>query len=352
MISNLIRAICLGLCLAPVTGLAHHNVSNLYDSSRLIEVEGVVTKTIWRNPHVQISLLVTDENGNEEVWDTATEAMSNLRRWNFEAGFIEVGDKVRLAGHPQHRGTGMYISNILTPSGLEVILDRRNFVPRWSENKQTIAQSRIDEIGNPDFPELGIFRVWSHPDSLRLLFPEDSLPNFDFSQYPLTEYALAAIAAYDPIRDNPLSFCRAKGMPTIMEAPYPHRFVQDGENILWHQEEQDTIRTIHMAPDATAEGKPVGKLGYSIGRWEDERTLVVTTTGATWKRYDTQGIPLTEDAVIVERFVVAEDGSRLDLELTVTDPAIFTEPHSATTYWLYYADAQVGAYECLLDAEN
>ena len=340
------------LVFTPIVGFAHHNVTNVYDPQRLIEVEGVVTETLWRNPHIQISLRVADENGEQEVWNNATEALSNLRRWKIDHGFIQPGDTVRLAGHPARQGNGIYITNVLTPAGIEVILDRSNFESRWSEDKITIAASRIAEIGNSNFPELGIFRVWSHPDSLPLLFPEDGVADFDFSQYPLTDFTKAAIAAYDRIRDNPIGNCQPKGMPTIMEAPYPHRFVQDGENILWHQEEQDTIRTIHMAPDASAEGKPLNRLGYSIGRWENDHTLVVTTTDATWKRYNTMGIPLTEEAVMEERFTVAEDGSRLDYSITVTDPTIFTEPHTATTYWLYYADAEVGRYDCLPDAEN
>ena len=35
------------------------------------------------------------------------------------------------------------------------------------------------------------------------------------------------MAAFDRERDNPIAFCQPKGMPTIMEAPYPHRFVLD-----------------------------------------------------------------------------------------------------------------------------
>ena len=65
-------------------------------------------------------------------------------------------------------------------------------------------------------------------------------------------------------------------MPLIMHAPYPFEFVRDGNNLLWHNEEYDTVRTIHMAPPASLEEQPDSLLGYSVGRWEDDRTLVVT----------------------------------------------------------------------------
>ncbi len=338
--------------LFPLVSVAHHNVAGRYDADSVIEVEGVVTETIWRNPHVQITMRATDDSGNEQIWDMATTALSNMRRWQIEPGFIEVGETVRVAGHPARRGTGMYISNVLTASGEEVLLDP-NTEPLWSDRTIEMAASRRAAEGDATAPELGIFRVWSHPQGFGMLIPQDVNPNYDiFENYPLTASARAAVAAFDRERDNPIAFCQPKGMPTIMEAPYPHRFVQDGENILWHQEEYDTIRTIRMAPDATAEGKPADRLGYSIGRWEDERTLVVTTVNATWRRFDTMGTPLSSDAEMVERFVVAPDGSRLDYSITITDPATFTEPVTLEKFWLYFEDAEVGQYQCLPAAED
>ena len=346
------RMIFLFSSLIPFAAAAHHNVAGRYDQDSIIEVEGIVTETIWRNPHVQITLRATDDSGGEQIWDMATTALSNMRRWQIEPGFIEVGETVRVAGHPARVGTGMYISNVLTAAGEEVLLDP-NTEPLWSNRTIEMAASRRAAEGDATAPELGIFRVWSHPQGFGMLIPQDVNPNFSIVEnYPLTASARAAVAAFDRERDNPIAFCQPKGMPTIMEAPYPHRFVQDGENILWHQEEYDTIRTIRMAPDATAEGKPADRLGYSIGRWEDERTLVVTTVNATWGRFDTVGTPLSEDAEMVERFVVSPDGSRLDYSITITDPATFTEPVTLEKFWLYFEDAEVGRYQCLPAAED
>ena len=346
------QAFLMGCFLVPIVSFGHHNVAGRYDAQATIEVEGVVTETIWRNPHVQITMRVTDESGEEQIWDMATTALSNMRRWQIEPGFIDVGETVRVAGHPARQGTGMYISNVLTAAGEEVLLDP-NAESLWSDRTIEMAESRRAAVGDTTAPELGIFRVWSHPQGFGMLIPQDVNPNYSIEEnYPLTEPALAAVNAFVRERDNPISFCQPKGMPTIMEAPYPHRFVQDGENILWHQEEYDTIRTIHMAPDATAEGKPADRNGYSIGRWEDEYTLVVTTTNATWRRFDTVGTPLSGDAEMVERFTLTPDGSRLDYSITVTDPATFTAPVTLEKFWLYFEDATVGQYECLPAAED
>lgn len=145
--------------------------------------------------------------------------------------------------------------------------------------------------------------------------------------------------------------CTPKGMPTIMEAPYPWEFIQDGEDIVFHQEEYDTWRTIHMGPDASPEGEPATLLGYSTGHWEGE-TRVVRTTNTTWRNFNTLGVPLSAAAEMVERFTMVADGSRMEYEMTFADPATFTEPVTLPVHWIWYPDAEVGAYDCLLDAED
>ena len=86
-----------------------------YDTSNRIEVEGEVTDILWRNPHVQLSMTVIDENGNPQQWEMATTSLSNLRRWQIDRDFIEVGDTIRVAGNPAIRTEhGLYISHVLT----------------------------------------------------------------------------------------------------------------------------------------------------------------------------------------------------------------------------------------------
>ncbi len=163
------------LFLLPLGSIAHHNVAGRYDADATVEVEGVVTETIWRNPHVQITMRVTDDSGEEQIWDMATTALSNMRRWQIEPGFIEVGETVRVAGHPARRGTGMYISNVLTASGEEVLLDP-NTGPLWSDRTIEMAESRRAVEGDTTAPELGIFRVWSHPQGFGMLILQDVNP--------------------------------------------------------------------------------------------------------------------------------------------------------------------------------
>ena len=55
---------------------------------------------------------------------------------------------------------------------------------------------------------------------------------------------------------------------------------------------------------------------------------------------------MSEDAVMLERFTLSEDGSRLDYSLTVTDAANFTEPVTVSKFWVWYPEMTVEPFEC------
>jgi hypothetical protein len=343
-------ALIVALC-TPMAAHAHHAVAGSYDTAQMIEVEGVVTAVLWRNPHVQVSLQGSDASGNDVVWELATTSLSNMRRWKIDPDFIEVGDAIRVAGNPAVRGEhGLYIRNVLTRDGEEVLLGL-DVRPRWSERTIEMAQSRRLGVGDTSAPELGLFRVWSTPDNIPVLIPRN-FGKTPSNRAKLTEAGRAALDAFVWARDNPLRNCAPKGMPTIMEAPYPFAFSKNGDDIVWHNEEYDTVRIIHMARDASAEQHAPSLLGYSVGQWENDRTLVVTTTNMSWGHFDGQGIPMSKSAQTMERFVLSELGDQLNYSMTVVDSATFIEPVTLEKHWVWYPDAEVGTYACSLQAED
>jgi hypothetical protein len=72
-----------------------------------------------------------------------------------------------------------------------------------------------------------------------VLFPEAVQANFDFSRYPLTAAARASLESFDFATDDPTVDCTPKGMPTIMEQPYPMEIVDRGDTIELLIEEYD-----------------------------------------------------------------------------------------------------------------
>jgi len=335
----------LSLGFMPVVATAHHSFAATFDVGAINELEGEVTSVQWRNPHVLITLRVTDDQDRQTNYEIESHSLSIMRRMDISSDALSVGDRVRVAGHPARRTeNAMFVLNALLPNGQEIVFDPWG-APRWAENIGTTEVWQATEE-DAQAQQNGIFRVWStsvsHPNAWP--FPE----MFDLSlisNYPLTGEALAALEGFDPLTDLPTLDCVAKGMPTIMEQPYPMEIVDQGDSILLRLEEYDTLRTVHMNETAAPADQSSSNLGYSTGRWEGD-TLVVTTTNVSWPFFDSVGIPLSDAVEIVERFTPSDDGSRLDLVMTVTDPATFTEPVEVGKTWLAIPGIQVEPYEC------
>ena len=352
-------SVCLALLWLPLTASGHHSFLSRFDRQSLMEIEGDVTALMWRNPHTYMTLHVADADGRVADWEIETSSLSVLRRQGV-VGTIAVGDHVRIAGYPP---TGekkeIYVRHVLLADGRELLMDT-GLKPRWSE--RTVGSDSVLAVreGDPSRPELGIFRVWSFVRNGPRLFREVVDPTFDVQSYPMTAAARAALAEFDIVAQNPTAHCAPKGMPTIMEQPYPIELVQlDDGDILLRIEEYDLERMIYMRRDAggadTSANGAVGRsstsalprspLGFSTGIW-DGRTLVVTTSRVSWPYFSQIGIPQSPSAEIVERFAPTADGSRLDYSVTVTDPPTFTEAVTLSTYWIYVPGVALLPYEC------
>jgi Family of unknown function (DUF6152) len=341
MYSRTARSLIL-LCL-PCPALAHHSVSAIFDTGKVVETNGEITGVSWRNPHASFQLEVKDKGGTTKVWTVELTSLTNLRRAGVEGQLIRVGDQVRVAGNPARSSPNrLYAENILLADGEEVVLESRA-KPRWSS--RVLGRGGPSGPGDASAPELGIFRVWSTPRDEPLLLLEDVEPVFNYDRYPLTAAARSAVEHFDRINDSPILNCVPKGMPTAMEQPYPMEFVRRGDDIVMRLEEYDASRVIHMAPGATDDNQPASNLGHSVGRWEGD-SLAVKTTRTTWPYFDVVGIPLSKHSEMLERFTPSKDGSRLDYTLTVTDSTTFTKPVTLSKFWVWYPQMKVEPYKC------
>lgn len=336
----LIKILSLIIFLLPASAFSHHSIFGRFDGERMEELEGRVTAVSWRNPHITFLVAAPDENGTEQIWEIESTSMSNLRRWRIDPGFMQVGDQVRIAGNPSVRGRNeMFAVHVMIPSGEEVLIGA-SLEPRWTED--TVA-TRPQVLGNANDPG-GIFKVWSHAGPM--LFPETVTASFDFDFYPLTEQARAIAENFDRLIDSPILNCEPKRMPIIMEQPYPMEIIQqDANTIVLHMEEYDTIRTIYLNGTLPAGLEP-SPLGNSSGNWEGN-TLTVSTSGINWGHFDTIGIPASSAIQTSERFTLSDTGNRLDYQITITDPATFTEPVVLEKYWEWYPEVTVQPYACL-----
>ena len=263
---------CVAACIA-CAAQAHHSVSAWFDTTAMTEVEGVVTEFRWQNPHVVFTLRVPGEQGEAE-WEIETLSISGISRWGITRDLVNVGDRLRVAGNPARRNANnVFVRNILLPSGREIVLGG---AARWSDDTLRGSELLQARDGDGSRPELGLFRTWSTGAVNGVLFPEAVQANFDFSRYPLTPSARAALDAFDFATDDPTVDCTPKGMPTIMEQPYPMEIVDRGDTIELLIEEYDTRRVVHVrgasVEPAAVAAAPPGPLGYSVGRFEARRS--------------------------------------------------------------------------------
>ena len=195
--------------------------------------------------------------------------------------------------------------------------------------------SNVDEaVANAD----GIFRVWATNMTDPAAFPLFK------GGYPINDSARSEIAEWDPL-DNDLLRCGTKGMPLIMITPTPVEFLRDGDTIQMRIEEYDSRRTIHMSDSAEPPAAPT-QMGFSRGRFEGE-TLVVETDHIQAQYFDPDGVPQSNQILLVERFTPNASYDRLDYIVTVTDPVYFTEPFELSRYFVWKPEMTVVAYDCL-----
>ena len=87
-------------------------------------------------------------------------------------------------------------------------------------------------------------------------------------------------------------------------------------------------------------------MGFSRGHWDGD-TLVVETDHIAAAYFDPDGVPQSDDLMLVERFIPNANFDRLDYRVTVTDPIYFSQPFDLTRYFTWQPGDSVHAYECL-----
>ena len=326
--------------------LAHHSPFLYFDPSKSILVEGEISQVKWRNPHVEFRLAVRDESGNSTTWVLETHSVSILSRMDLSRDVLKVGDKVRVAGWPAKRGgEELFITNMLMPDGREILFDPGS-KPQWSKEVDGDTSGWMvteESLSDSNSEAEGIFHFWSTS-----LVGGDGNFLYENYDFPLTGKAAAARAEFDMYTHPIIATCVFKGMPTIMEQPYPMQFAKSHNLILMHMEEGDTVRVFDMTPGATIGNAEPTKLGHSVGKWEGT-TLVVTTTGSNWPLVDLTGVPNSVDAIYLERFTPSENGKRLDYTLTITDQQVFSTPPTFSKSWLWVPGERVEPYNCESD---
>ncbi len=96
-----------GLQWLTVPAGAHHSEAPFYDQDKTVDIRGVVTRWVFRNPHPFLYVDVTDEQGARVEWVLEFVGPVRLMKVGWSAKTFVPGETISASGHPS-RAAGTY----------------------------------------------------------------------------------------------------------------------------------------------------------------------------------------------------------------------------------------------------
>jgi hypothetical protein len=97
-VSSLGVVVGAALAAVAVPSLAHHSFAAEFDINRPIQLDGVVTKMQFSNPHSWLHIEVTTEAGEKQAWMVEGGAPNALMRNGWNRNSVPAGVKVHVEG--------------------------------------------------------------------------------------------------------------------------------------------------------------------------------------------------------------------------------------------------------------
>jgi hypothetical protein len=134
---NIVLALALSslaLVSAPVA-FAHHSAA-MFDFTRTTQVTGVVKQFELINPHMRLTLTVTDAKGTREIRFEG-HSLNNMYRGGWRKDMVKVGDKLTVIIAPKKDGTeGGYVTAGIAADG------RRFGMQSSAEQAKALAEGK------------------------------------------------------------------------------------------------------------------------------------------------------------------------------------------------------------------
>lgn len=102
------------LALTILAFVLHHAFTAEYDSTKLMQFSGTVTKVEWTNPHARFYLDVKDARGAVTNWNFELGSPILLRRLGWRQDSLKIGEQVSVEGYLAKDGSKMANARKLT----------------------------------------------------------------------------------------------------------------------------------------------------------------------------------------------------------------------------------------------
>ena len=80
----------------PQPAVAHHSVAGFFDANTQVEIEGLISRVRWRNPHTVFIVDITNDDGSVTEWKIESGALGVLPSRGLAREFVQAGDNVKI----------------------------------------------------------------------------------------------------------------------------------------------------------------------------------------------------------------------------------------------------------------
>lgn len=326
----------IGLVAGPAA--AHHSPA-AFDLQKTVTIEGVVARYHWASPHVYIDVEGEDATGDKKIWRVEGAWPASLVPYGWSAKTLETGDAVVVTGNPaRNTASRMVLGRSLRTGGVTRLL---NVVPGTPPPDTSLT--RLDRTGM--LPAEALVGTWLPLDSKPLVF-------IDTGPW-LTDEARAAVRN-GRLRlgtgEEEAARCVPQGPPLNMSFQEAKAFEARGDDIIIDVVVvDDTKRFVHMNEGSNEHATP-DREGYSVGHWEGDALVVVTTFAEDDEdRGIIKGVPWSEGTRLVEHFELSRDRKRLTYTYSVENPEYLTRPFTQSVHWAFRPDFEIPRLKCDAD---
>ena len=107
--------------------LAHHSSAPFYDATKKIEVQGSVTRFLFKNPHSFLYFQGPDEKGQNVEWQIELGPAASLTRTGWTPQTLTAGTIIKASGQPSRAegSHGMCCAKITRADGSPIVAGGR-----------------------------------------------------------------------------------------------------------------------------------------------------------------------------------------------------------------------------------
>jgi len=313
---------------------AHHSFAPHFDIKKPVSISGKITQFEARNPHSYLHVAAVDENGRTQEYICESHGYTQLSRNGITPAMLKAGTQVRIEGSQSRNDAHRcFFTDVYFPDG-----------------RKLNVNGRADTVAPQLAARHDITGTW-------LLAPR---PNRSTSGpqpmiESMTAAGKAAVAQYNPFKDDPVFRCDPVAVRRVWGAPgTPLSITREKDRVILRHEWMDVQRVVYLNQHEHPKNGPRTSLGHSIGHFEGD-TLVIETgnyAAGVLNQYvetpgqSTRGLLHSAALTTVERVHLDAARQRLVVEFDLKDPAFFTRDFDHSSLEYAPSDLKLEPFNC------